>query len=238
MSNVHSLGIQLTSGKAVLFATSFARFQTIIEESFTRRAAITSWSKTCLYPLDCRGIIELCKAWPKYSPAVQTRILKAFDECVRLSVENGQIEEADYDRLGVPPGVDEKDIDRGSLEVYRRRFCQYLRPSVIERRKAAIAELARLAVLEENARVVAKAEERAKGEPIWREYCSHGFLHDRAAAIEKLPSRLKRIEDIVLVLRFLEYDGPVSKNGMTKKEYLLHLLTTIELPNSIQSQVV
>ena len=219
--------IQMSAAKAELFGGSFARFETINEESYTRNACMESFKRTGIYPPDPLKITELCEDWPNLSSQVQETCLLAFPRCVQLTTDNGQIEESEFDEMGVPLAEGEGLVDRSSMEIYRRRFCNFLHPSIIAERKATAEQKAREASAKEASRIADAAEARLRREGLWREYCTHGFLDDRKCAIEVLPAGRKRKDDIVDVLRFLGHSGAVSS---LKKGDLLKLLFEISVP--------
>jgi len=76
-----------------------------------------------------------------------------------------------------------------------------------------------------------EAAAKQKGVGLWREYCRCGFRSDREVALTKVPANMKRIEDLVSILRFLGHKGAVTKEGVTKKNYLLQLLKEINIPS-------
>ena len=227
MSGLKENGFQMSTAKAELFGSSFARFETINEESYTRNACIKSYNRSGIYPPDPLKIIELCMDWAKFSSELQEKCLRAFGLCVGLTTRNGQIKESEFDEMGMPLAEGEELIDRSSLAIYRRRFCNFLHQSIIEERKAIAEEEARAAAAKEAARIAGEAEARSRREVLWREYCTHGFHDDRKCAIEALPSGRKRKEDIIDVLKFLGYSGAVSS---LRKDALLKLLFEINVP--------
>ena len=111
---------------------------------------------------------------------------------------------------------DEEFLDRSSMAIYRRRFCNFLHSSIIAERKPKAEEIAREAAAKKASRIADAAEARLRRESLWREYCNHNFLDDRKCAIESLPAGRKRKDDIIGVLKFDSERARQANKYMTR----------------------
>ena len=224
----------------------------IAPRAFNARAFKSAADEIGISPLVPRKVIETAGQWRHLTLTQQHTVLSAFEEGVTNIQSDGFMSDLKMTDMGIPFGRFENEkLEREALCLSRWRACDLSAPRVIEIRQKKIEEreieeaekelrriekernqlAARIAAQERAAKKAAvDAEKIEKGKEIWKSFVGAGYVVHRD--ITKVDKKFTHVQDLVNLLRFLEYDGSTeAQPPMTKLPTLQKILKNYDIPH-------